>query len=492
MCITHLIVLSLMCGCGTQKDPSAKINAHIKKMMKVGEVQGMAVAIIKDNKVLFSKGYGYADVSSRQPVTPKTLFFMASSAKPFTAMALGLLVDKQHLEWDKPIKEYIPYFKLYDESAAQQMTPRDILCHRSGLARHDLIWHGMPPAADRKQFVEKIGFLEPQFPFREKFYYQNLMFIAAGHLTEAIAKKPWEILVDDWILKPLSMNRTVIKFQDTKDTIDVALGYKLDKNSSPHLTEQPESGIGSPASGMFSCAEDMIKWVGLHLNRGAANDSQLISEATLGEMHKVQMVIPPSGGEEILTVEGYGLGWIIERYRGHRLIRHGGAAVGFETMEAFMPDENLGIVVLCNTQDTLVPSFLMRNIVDLMLGMEPVDFFKPITRRKKERIEKKENPNNLATPPSPSLLTKYEGLFQHPAYGYIAIRQEDEKLKVVLNNTWKGHLDYIDAERFMLSVLGFKEMRVLFKYDRNGNIFAFTAKLEPDAKPIEFLRSDTQ
>jgi len=459
--------------------------------MKAGEVQGLAVAIFSEGSVFFSRGYGFADVASRRTVTPETLFFMASSAKPFTAMTLGLLVDKQLLVWDKPIKDYVPYFKLYDESAAQRMTPRDILCHRSGLVRHDLIWHGMPPEAGRKQFVEKLEFLEPQFPFREKFYYQNLMFIVAGHLAEVISGKSWEVMVADWILKPLSMNKTVITFQDVKSTNDIAIGYQLDKNNSPLLAVPPESGIGSPASGMFSSAVDMIKWIGLHLSRGEADGIQLISIENLNEMHTVQTVIPASGGEDILKVEGYGLGWVIETYRGRRLIRHGGSAVGFETMEAFLPDENLGIVVLCNTQDTLVPGFLMRNIVDLMLEMEPINFFKPIAGWRKERNKKKENPPNQATPASPSNLKKYEGLFQNPAYGSIAIRQEDEKLEIVLNNTWKGHLDCIDAERFLLTVFGFKDMRVIFEIDHKGDVIGFTAKLEPDARPIAFIRLDT-
>ena len=344
----------------------------------------------------------------------------------------------------------------------------------------------------RKQFVEKLRYLEPRFPFREKFYYQNLMFIAAGHLAEAISKINWEIMVDDWILNPLSMNRTVFTFKDPKDSLDYAIGYNLDNNNTPISMDPPNPGIGSPASGIFSCGEDMIKWIGLHLYQGKANDTRLISAANLEEMHNVQMTIPSSGGEDILRVEGYGLGWIIETYRGHRLIRHGGSAVGFETMEAFLPDENLGIVILCNTQNTLVPDFLMRNIVDLMLGLEPIDFFTPIKRRKKERRDENVSPQNLETLSSPSLLKKYEGIYQNPAYGSMVIRQEKAILKIALNNTWEGHLFYVDPERFLLTVLGFEDMRVTFENDENGHVFAFKAKLEPDAKPIEFIRSNKQ
>ena len=148
--IVSLTILFFISGCIQQKSLADKIDNQIKKMMKTGKVQGMAVSVSKGGKVFLSEGYGYADVTTRRPVSPETLFFMASSAKPFTAMTLGLLVDKKLLEWDRPIKEYISYFELFENSATHQMTPRDILCHRSGLARHDLVWHGLAKDVDAK------------------------------------------------------------------------------------------------------------------------------------------------------------------------------------------------------------------------------------------------------------------------------------------------------------------------------------------------------
>jgi CubicO group peptidase (beta-lactamase class C family) len=345
--------------------------------------------------------------------------------------------------------------------------------------------------ADRRQFVEKLRYLEPQFPFREKFFYQNLMFIAAGHLAETVASFPWEDLVTKEILKPLDMKRTFFTFQEAKNRKDYALGYTFAEDSLPKAMDPPDSGIGSPASGMFSCCGDMIKWIGLHLNRGKVKDIQLISTENLNEMHHVQMAIPSSPGEDILRVEGYGLGWIIEQYRENRLIRHGGSAMGFESMEAFLPEKNLGVVVLCNTQETLVPDLLMRNIVDLMLGMEPVNFFNPIKRRKKARIEKDAAPKRSARIPSPSELEKYAGKYKNPAYGTAVIQQENDRLKMNLNGRWEGDLEYSAPDLFLLTMLGFRDMRVIFDNSHEGETVAFRAKLDPEAKPIEFIRSVT-
>ena len=183
--------------------------------MKRLEVPGMAIAIIKDKEVVYSKGFGYRDVEKQMPVTPDTLFAIGSSTKAFTSFVLGTLVDQGKLEWDKPVRNYIPWFRLYDPAIGEHLTPRDLLTHRSGLPRHDLVWYNNY-AASRKYLVERLAYLEPSADLRERFQYNNLMFLTAGYLTEVITGQKWEEAIRERILQPLGMTRTNFTVEDSQ------------------------------------------------------------------------------------------------------------------------------------------------------------------------------------------------------------------------------------------------------------------------------------
>jgi len=185
--------------------------------MKKFDVPGMAIAIVKYNDVVYSKGFGYRDVEKQLPVTPDTLFAIGSSTKAFTTFVLGTLVDEGKIEWDKPVRNYIPWFKLYDTGASERMTPRDLVTHRSGLPRHDLVWYNNYDAS-RKWLVERLPYLEPSADLREKFQYNNLMFLTAGYLTEVVTGKTWEEAVRERILLPLSMTRTNFSVADSQSS----------------------------------------------------------------------------------------------------------------------------------------------------------------------------------------------------------------------------------------------------------------------------------
>lgn len=379
MVLTIIITLGMFnflpCSQGeNSQDMAAKIDTLAKKWMKEGKIPGMAVGVIRNNNVLFLKGYGFANIDTVQPVTPQTIFFIASGAKPFTAMALGLLVNEGKLEWDKPIRNYLPDFKMVDNFATQHLSARDLLRHSIALPKDDRVWKRfIGTQGTRRDFMKEISKIKPVFSFREDFRYQNLGYIMAAHLAETLTGTGWEEMVRKRIFKPLNMNNSGFSVDETKDRGDFAFPYRLEGKKEFKKIARPDTGIASSANGIYTSAEDLIRWLRLHLAAGKINGIQFIPGKTIKEMHTIQIAYrqyPPSPNWITL---GYGLGWIIDIYRGHYMLQHGGGVPGFTSMMAFLPFDHIGIVVLCNTGNTSVPDYLMRNITDVLLGVTPLN-----------------------------------------------------------------------------------------------------------------------
>ena len=204
-------------------------DAFMAKAMQDFKVPGAAVAVIKDGKILLVKSYGYRDTAKKLPITGKTLFPIASITKSFTVTALGTLVDEGRLEWDKPVREYLPGFRMNDPVATEQLTARDLVTHRSGLPRHDLIWYSS--SFTREQLVARLRYLEANKPLRSTFQYNNLMFVTAGYLGGQIAGTSWEELVQQRILNPLGMSTTRLSSQEARKGSDFALPYRKNRKN---------------------------------------------------------------------------------------------------------------------------------------------------------------------------------------------------------------------------------------------------------------------
>ena len=239
----------------------------IEKARKALKVQGTAIAVIKENEVVHCQGYGLRDVKNNLPVDADTIFAIGSSSKAFTTLGMGILVDQGKLDWDKPVREYIPTFKLYDAFATDRMTPRDLVCHRSGLPRHDLMWYGT--AKSRKEILDRLQYLEPNKDFRTYLQYQNLMFMTAGYLIEVVSGKTWEEFTRSEIFARLGMTRSNCSVEDTKMLQNYSLPYSEEKKK---VKETPFRNIDTigPAGSINASLNDMIQWAMLHLNDGKA------------------------------------------------------------------------------------------------------------------------------------------------------------------------------------------------------------------------------
>jgi len=458
------------------------------------KVPGVAVSIVKDGKVSYAEGFGYKDVKNGLKVTPHTIFAIGSCTKAFTATTMGILVDEGKLDWDKPVRTYLPTFKLLDPVASEQMTPRDLVCHRSGLPRHDRVWYLSP--FGRQELFERLQYLEPSRGFRAAYQYQNLMFMTAGYLVEKIVGVPWEEFAGKRILEPLEMRETDFTVTDSQKAPDFALPYQEIKGKVEQIPFCNIDAIG-PAGSINSSVSDMAKWVLFNLNKGRYGekaDQRIVAEATLAKIHSPQMVVPDALKYDELFYASYGMGWRITAYRGHPFIYHHGAIDGFSAMVSFMPRDNIGVVLLNNLEDAPINSILAYNIYDRLLGLNHIDWNQRIheeqakSRQEAEKTKKEREKDRKPDTRLSHSLDDYAGTYEHPGYGILTIEKEGNGLKAKFN-TMTFVLTHYHYDIFEMTneLIDFDQL-LSFYTDAKGLIGSAGVKFEPAAKDIVFSR----
>ncbi len=469
----------------------SELDAFIDTTMVTWQVPGLAIAIIRGDEVIMSRGFGLRNVDDSLPVTESTLFAIGSSTKAFTTMAMGMLVYDGLLDWDEQVRTYLPTFKLYDAFASQLMTPRDLVTHRSGLPRHDFMWYGS--SRTRLELFDRLRYLRPNMGFRVKFQYQNLMFMTAGYLLGQLTGSTWEDVVLTRIFQPLGMSNSNFSVDESQRSADFALPYRRDDEQLALMPFRNITTMG-PAGSINSCVADMAKWVRLHIDGGKVGEVQLVSEATVAEMHTPQMAIskPKEFTERLHT--SYGLGWFIESYRGHGRVYHGGNIDGFSALVSLLPRDELGMVVLTNLNDTPLPGIISLYAADMLLGLDPVDFhgrararFEAAQKARGMRDETKEA-RRTDTKPAHSL-EEYVGEYEHPAYGVIRIGRDGEKLRIKYNFL-DSQLEHWHYEVFRATVEEMGDEKVKFRFLTNtrGDVDRISTLLESLIDEIVFER----
>jgi CubicO group peptidase (beta-lactamase class C family) len=396
----------------------------VRKAMADWKVPGLAVAVVKNGEVVLLEGYGVRDMASQAPVTPDTLFAIGSSTKAFTTTSLALLVDDGKLAWDTPVRAYLPSLKLKDPMASERMTPRDLVTHRSGLPRHDLVWYAAP--LSRKDLFSRLEFLEPSADFRARWQYQNLMFMTAGYLAGEVAGTSWEDFVRARIFGPLGMKGSNFSVEESKKSPDFAKPYQ---EKDEKVVEIPFRNIDAmgPAGSINSSARDMARWLMLQLGGGKVGDTQVLTGPGLLELHKAQAVVGDSGQDPEITGTSYAMGWFVESYRGRVRVHHGGAIDGFISMVTFLPAEGVGVVALANLGGTALPGIVAQQAIDRLLGLPPIDWSaRRLQRRdavrKADKAGKAKGAEERKAGTRPAhALDEYVGEFEHPAYGVVGV-----------------------------------------------------------------------
>jgi CubicO group peptidase (beta-lactamase class C family) len=415
------------------------LDAYIDKIMADWHVPGLALAIVKDDQVVLSKGYGVIETGKPARVDDKTLFAVGSTTKAFTAAAVAMLVDQKKMGWDDPVTQYLKDFQMYDPWVTRHLTVRDTLTHRSGLDRADALWAVWNYPAD--ELLRRVRFIEPSWEFRGKFGYQNLMYLAAGKMIEAASGQSWGDFLKQRIFTPLGMDSTNTSILALQGETDVATPHAL-VDGSPHAIPYRNVDNIAPAGAINSNAADMAQWVRMQLNGGKLGDSRLIGEKDLKETHSSQMVItqePP--WSLVYSYSGfldYGMGWFLTEYNGHRIEDHGGNIDGMSALVSLMPGDGLGVVILTNMNNSFLPYPLALHIYDLLLDRPEhdwsADYLAGVTKFMQQMMAGQDAMRQAhveGTKPTLAL-DAYTGTFENSLYGRIQVSQSDGALNLRL------------------------------------------------------------
>jgi CubicO group peptidase (beta-lactamase class C family) len=474
------------------KKALAGFDEIVERGLKELNVPGAAVAVVKDDEVILAKGYGFRDVENKTPMTADTILAIGSATKAFTTFAMGILVDGGKLEWDKPVRNYISWFRLYDTFAGERLTPRDLVTHRSGLPRHDLTWYNNYEAT-REEFVRRLAYLPPTADIRVKFQYNNLMFLTAGYLVEVLTGKKWEDAVRTHVFDPLGMKRSNFSVEDSQKDADFALPYREREGKIEKIPFRNISNIG-PAGSINSSVNEMSHWLLVHLNAGKFGEKQILNPQTIEDMHLAHM---PTGGTPSIpevTPADYGMGWFVDTYRGHRRVHHGGNIDGFSALVSMLPRDGLGVVVLVNKNGSALTELLVRHAYDLVLEAGPKDWIGDAAKEKaageevaEEARKKKEIRRKPGTKPAHEF-EEYAGDYFNPGYGDLKVFLKNGEIFFTYNGitTPLEHWHYETFNGKRADDPTFENMKLTFRTDVNGNVARMEAPFEPTLDDIVF------
>jgi CubicO group peptidase (beta-lactamase class C family) len=475
--------------------PTADLEQFIPQQMQKWKVPGLAIAVVQNGQVIYSHGFGMRDVKDNLPVTPKTIFAIGSISKSFTALSMGILNDEGKLDWDKPVRQYLPEFQMYDPVASERMTPRDLMSHRVGMAGHDLLWYSSDFSRD--DLVRRLRFLQSDHDFRSGYHYNNLLVATAGYMVGKIAGRSWEDFVRQRIFEPLQMNSSNFSVLESQKSSDFSLPYRKDEGGTvSQIPFHPVSSIG-PAGSINSNVEDMARYALFQLGTGKAGAGQLVSEANLTLNHTAQVPMPGGLPSKEIGPRSYGMGWVISSYRGHPLWWHNGGIDGFYALLTLLPDENFGVVILTNLLgNDPVPEVVAYHLYDRLLGLQSVNWaerFEDVEAKQKtaEDDERKKELSGRKANTHPSHeLEGYSGRYENPGYGVLTVQTDGEGLKATLNKLSfpLRHYSYDIFESPPDSTGAVDIGKVRFLTDMNGDINAIAAPLEPEAPEIVFNR----
>lgn len=472
------------------------LEQFIPAQMRSWKVPGLAIAIVQNGHVIYSHGFGLRDVKGNLPVTSKTIFAIGSISKSFTSLSMGMLNDEGKLDWDKPVRQYLPEFQMYDSVASERMTPRDLISHRVGMAGHDLLWYSSD--FSREDLVRRLRFLQSDHDFRSGYHYNNMLVMTAGYLIGKVSGESWEDFVRHRIFDPLQMNSSNFSVLDSQKSPDFAHPYSKDEHSGA-VAEVPfhvMSAIG-PAGSINSNVDDMARYAIFQLGKGKTGDRPLVSEANLDLNHSPQVPMPGGAPSKEIGPRSYAMGWVISSYRGHPLWWHNGGIDGFYALLSLLPDQNLGLVILTNLlDDDPVPEIVQYHIYDHLLGLDSVDWAKHFQELevKQKNAEEEENKEELSkrksnTHPSHEL-KDYAGRYENPGYGVITIQLSGDALRGALNQlSFPLHHYEYDVFEVPPNSTGAVEIgKVRFLANMGGDIDGIAAPFEPDAPEIVFTR----
>jgi len=500
-------------------DPAAALEGlddWMGEQLEGWNVPAAAVAVVHDGEVVLTAGYGRRDVEADLPADADTLFAIGSASKAFTATVLATLAEEGKVDWDEPVHTYLPDFELADEYATLHLTLRDLVSHVSGLPRHDLMWYGSP--LSRHELYERLRYLEPSEELRQRFQYQNLMFMTAGILAGEVAGSSWEELVERRLFAPLGMKRSSVRLSGLTADADAARGYREKPDDEADEADGADEAAGGeqaprplevmpyrdidavgPAGSVSSSARDMARWLLLQLGDGEVDGQRVLAATSLRTLHRPHVVV--EGGIESALFQQpempylmYGLGWFVQPYRGHEMVHHGGNIDGFSARVTFFPRDGLGIVVLSNRNGTLLPTVVTLHLADRFLGLDAIDWssryhaIADSLEGARDGIEaSQEVERQEGTSPSHPL-ADYAATYSHPAYGDLTVSLGEDGRLAVSFHALDSPLEHWHYDVFNATEAPLRGVKLTFDLDAGGAIDRVRVPLEGTVEAIEFTR----
>lgn len=423
------------------------LDAYIETARQTWQVPGAAVVIVKDDKIVYAKGFGVREDGKPGKVDPDTVFAIGSATKAFTAAALGMLVDEKKIAWDGAVHDYLPSFEMDDPYVTRHATVRDLLSHRTGVVTNGNLWYGS--GFDRKEIIRRMRFQTESIGFRNQFQYQNEMFIVAGEVVSSVAGTSYDSFIASRIFAPLGMRRSSTSVNALKGLANVATPHSLIDGKAVPIEYRVIDNVGG-AGVINSSARDMAQWLRLQLGGGTFQGKQLIAPTTLAEMHTGQ-IVPRGGPGTTFKFSEYGLGWGVQEYRGQKIVAHSGAIDGMQSMIAMIPEKKLGLVVLTNGLRTVLGTAVELRVLDAFLGGPVTDHSAVLKKASDDaaRAAREKTPPPSATVAPPTLpLDRYAGTYSNVMLGDVVITLADGKL-LLARPAVSAVLDHEDKDKFM-------------------------------------------
>jgi CubicO group peptidase (beta-lactamase class C family) len=476
-----------------ERQDMQSIERFVVDQLAAWEVPGCAVAAVQDGQVVLAAGWGQRDLDTKLPVTADTLFAIGSTTKAFTAATIGALVDDGLLDWERPLRDYVPEIQLHDPVVSDRLTVVDLLSHRSGLPRHEMVWLGHP-SRTRAEVIRRLRFLPLSKDLRQAFQYCNLGYLMAGYAVEALSGTSWEDYLRRRLLTPLGMGRSNLSVEAMSADPDHATAYERRQGVVVPVPQRPITAL-APAGAVNSCAADLTRWLLAQLGDGQLDGKAVMSAAMVAHQHEPHIVLPEDRTFPASTRHAYGLGWFVGRYRGHRLLEHGGGIDGFLTECMLLPDDGIGVAVMTNTTSSAMTPIVAYRILDELLGLEPLDWFSSFKPRYDTIMagmrEARQARRVVPDAPLPRPLDAYAGEYEHPGYGTLTITVGGGVLRPRL-----GTLDLSLAHRHYETFdLEWHELGdqshlfpLMFLSDPDGDITALTVPFESLVEPQRFDR----
>ncbi|CAN5345683.1 serine hydrolase [soil metagenome] len=476
-----VIILPLFVNAQTLDEKLKEIDDYAKVVMSTWKGPGMSIAIVKDDKTVFAKGYGVRELGKPEPVDENTVFAIASNSKAFTTAALAILADEKKIAWDDKVSKYLPDFQMYDPWVTSELTIRDLVTHRVGLDTFsgDLLWYETTYSGD--EILRRLHHLPRVSSFRTRYGYQNLMYVAAGKLIEKVSEKSWCQLVRERILTPLAMSRTTCSVKDLPDN---SAWPHNESGGTFRVLHRGNVDGSSSAAALNSSVNDLSKWVRTQLGNGTFEGKQIFSEAQAWQMHQPylaqQISAAAARNNPTRHFSGVAMGWFVYDYHGRKIINHSGGLDGMLSYTVLIPEENVGFIVLTNSES---PAFatMMNKIRDVFVGAPKRDWNEEsktqiAANKARDAESRREADAARIANAKPTLASSaYAGTYTSQMYGDVVVAEENGRLvmRFTPSPNFVADLEHWHYDTFQVRwrpsvAYNFPRGWVTFTIDKNG------------------------